>query len=729
MKRLLSVLALMLLVVAAGQLSAQTRRTIAEIKEVVSFTSDSSKFHGESVEVEGIVVTDPRDWYQAVESTVRYSFWIQAEGQGGPNSGLQIRLNDGSQAGGTGITSLRRGMRVRLKGVVSYFMGEIQINLSTNDEIEILGSGVPLAEKPVIPIGDLNIGDHVPGVSAQVETGTQWEGTYVTLRNVRVTRVTGTASRGSFHVSDNDGNEMLIWDAHKDMRARTGGFNFPAVGVVFTQISGIVYHRAFDKPGSYEVHPWSPEDLVADPTTVPPTMGNISRNPVCPTPAQSVQVSVPVTHNAGTAITRVSLKYGTVATGGTPMTVEMTRQGDNYVGTIPAQAAGTFVYYRVEAIDANGNSTRDIPVTAPFFYTVNENGCTIRDIQFANHSQYSNNDREINFPSGYRFHTVTNVRGIVTAVDQADNLGFVYIQQRGQSSWAGIQITGSGIAGLAIGDSVSVTGTVQESFGHTTINATEVNKLGTATPIAPIRVPLSTFATDAYVAAESRAKEQYEGMLIEIREATPLRVVQDKAEEQTFGGNVNTNRRMDWRVGTNRENELEGLRIMTGGTTGTDAASRSCGFINNPEWQARLTPGVDTFNIDRSGRFCFEYIRGIVFFGRSLWRLQPRNNADIRPDATCPLVDDTVSRAQLRVVNDFVKLAPNPTRDVVRLTSSGLMQSVELLDLTGRTVVRFRDLMATQTQLDLTGVQGGTYIVRVIDRQGLVSNQRLILTP
>ena len=723
MKRLLSVLALLLLV-ATVQLQAQTRRTIAEIKEVISFTSDSSRFHGESVEVEGIVVTDPRDWYQAVEDRVRYSFWIQAEGQSGPNTGLQIRLNDGSQAGGTNITSLRRGMRVRLKGTVDYFTGEIQIALSTNDEIEILGTGVPLAEKSVIPIGELNIGDHVPGVSAQVETGTRWEGTYVTLRNVRVSRVTGTASRGSFHVTDNEGNEMLIWDAHKDMRARTGGFSLPAVGVVFTEISGIVYHRAFDKPGSYEVHPWSPQDLVADPATVPPTVGNITRNPVCPTPTQSVQVSVPVTHNAGTALTRVSLKYGTVASGGTPMIVEMTQQGENYVGTIPAQAAGTFVYYRVEAVDANGNSSRDVPVTAPFFYTVNEAGCTIRDIQFANHQHYSNNEREINFASGYRFHTVTNVRGVVTAVDQADNLGFVYIQQRGQTAWAGIQITGSGIASLAVGDSVSVTGTVLENFGHTQINATEVTKVGTAAPIVPVRVPLSTFGTDAYNSSESRAKEQYEGMLIEIREATPLRVVQDSAEVQTFGGNINTNRRMDWRVGTNASNELEGLRIMTGGTTGTDAASRSCGFINNPNWMARLTPGVDTFNIDRSGRFCFESIRGILFFGRSLWRLQPRNNNDLTPDASCPL---RVSRKARLLPAEALSLYPNPARTWVRVESTQPLAEVEILDLTGRSIVRQTLSGTSDARLNTADLPAGIYVVRAVDRSGAVGQQRLVV--
>lgn len=718
MKRALFVLALLSLLTAA-QLSAQTLRTIAEIREPAAADNDTSAIHGELIEVEGVVVTNPNDWYQAVQENVRYSFWIQQEGQNGPNSGLQIRLNDGTQAGGTGITGLRPGMKIRLVGTVDYFTGEIQIALSPDHEINVTGTNVPLAEKQVVEVSSLN---NDAGV-AQIETGTPWEGVYVKLENLNVISVNGAADRGNFTVADAEGNTIIIWDANKDMRASAAGFTKPAVGVTFSAISGVVYHRAFTWPGSYEIHPYSTSDFEIDTNTVPPAIGGIQRSPVCPKASEAVTVSAQVTHASGTAISRVQLRYAVGPTSNQYTTVEMTGSGDTYTGTIPAQAAATFVHYHLTAEDANGNT-----VSAPtssnrlssYSYTVNDGGCSIRDIQYAGHSFHPFGETERNYESGYRSHTVTDVKGIVTAAANPSNLNALYIQQRGVSAYAGVQITGQGIAGLNIGDSVSVTGTVRENFGQTLIEATQTNKLGEATPITPVRVAVSVFETDV-IGATANRREEIEGMLVELRENTPLLVVQAKAEEQTFPDNINTNRVNDWRVGLERNNPTTGARIMTGGPSGA-RTSKAVGFINSPDWQANLTSGVDTFNIDESGRFCFEAIRGIVQYDWNLWRLAPRNNDDVMPDTTCPL---GTSRKAPRIAADQIKLYPNPAGTWFAIETDRALSSVELLDLTGRVVLRSE---LSKGRISVADLNAGVYLVRITDEAGAVGIQRLIIT-
>lgn len=256
------------LLLLAASLQAQTARTIQEIRQVVDLlTDDRSVLHGEQVLVEGVVVTDPNDWYQAAEATRRYSFWIQEAGESGSERGLQIRLNSGTPENteATGILNLRKGMRVRLAGEVAYFRGEVQINLATDRPIEVLEENFPLVDRPVF-IGSSIFTDLLG--EAQLVTATEWEGTYLTIRNLRVINVNTNASRGNFTVEDELGNTIVIWDAHKDMRTGQNGWQKPELEDRFLSISGILYHRVGGNPpqlpGTYELHPYSPEDLVRE---------------------------------------------------------------------------------------------------------------------------------------------------------------------------------------------------------------------------------------------------------------------------------------------------------------------------------------------------------------------------------------------------------------------------------------------------------------------------------
>ena len=113
------------------------------------------------------------------------------------------------------------------------------------------------------------------------------------------------------------------------------------------------------------------------------------------------------------------------------------------------------IRYYISGKDDLNNVTLQPDVTGgsvPEFYTVNDQGCTLHDIQFTPYHSGR---------SGYENQTVT-VRGVVTATAGAGNLGSVYIQQAGETQWAGMWLTGGTLtSNLHAGDLVGVTGVVE----------------------------------------------------------------------------------------------------------------------------------------------------------------------------------------------------------------------------------------------------------------------------
>ena len=130
---------------------------------------------------------------------------------------------------------------------------------------------------------------------------------------------------------------------------------------------------------------------------------------------------------------------------------------------------------------------------------VNSDGCTIKDIQFTPFT---------NGRSGYVGDTVV-VQGIVTSQVNG-NLGYVHMQQPGQTSWGGIWVNGGTlISGLSIGDQVNITGVVEESFGLTRIsNITNSAVVAFGQPVpAPLELDPALFTT--YSATGASQNEQY----------------------------------------------------------------------------------------------------------------------------------------------------------------------------------------------------------------------------
>lgn len=672
----------------AGSSILMAQTPISNIQTPVSASNDTSVMKGQTVTVEGIVVTDPTKWYQA---TNNYSFWIQTKGQSGPKTGIQIRLQQGnSQGANTGVTGLTPGTEISLSGKVDYFQGETQIALDTTQAISILNLGQTISGPSVITVGTLNNASNV----AQA-TGEQYQGSWVEIQNVTVVSVTGTAGRGNFTVQDAGGNRVDIWDANIDMRNSVNGFSKPSVGSVFTSIKGIVYHRGINN--KYELHPWNAADLVVG--AAPPTVSSVSRIPACPTPAGNVTVNSVVTAPNGETITGVVLYYAVGASTTTYTQVPMTETTPgNWSASIPMQADGSIVHYYVIATDNTGD-TKKYPSFTPLFYRVNTNGCTIYDIQYVPQAiiQGTSTWNE----SGYNNLAVTGVKGVVTS--SVGDLGYIFIQESGKTAWAGIQVIGDATVNtLNVGDSVTISGDVTEYFGHTQIkNATAV-KHTSGNPVIPVMLPVATM-TDTM----SLNLEAYESMFLRYEETGGLYVVNALVD------GVNANHKGDWRVGADQFDPNRGVRILTGRATNNIFSSLNCAYVNDITWQVtdgamNVTPIVVTSGMQVNS------IQGIMMYQWSTVKVLPRNTAD---------VDIITSKEKFATKN--ISFYPNPVQNQLFVNVEG-KGTIVIFDINGKEVMKTSVENGTNN-ISTSNLNNGTYMLQLIQNDTVVSHGKVVV--
>lgn len=708
-------------------LSAAAQTPLKTITEIVTPDGEGEKsaINGQTIRVQGVVLSDPNKWYQfppnSWNNANNCSFWIQAKGQGGPKSGCQIRLQNGALAPALGLTNIVPGNFIELKGKVDFYQGEIQIALDTLAEIQVLEQNVPIAPEADITIKMLNVGSGTSGGTAQA-TGNDYQGAFVRIKNAEVVFRNSANNRGNFRVKDNEGNEIIIFDSNKDMRNQQNGYTKPEVGETISEISGIVYHRGYDPSsgaaGNFELHPFVvPQQIKRDSCSLPPQIGFINRTPVCPKASEPVKVTAQITHpspNAQFVSVKLRYKTGAPAAQNTYTAVDMTNVGGSeWSASIPAQANGTFVHYFIEAqvkvvngsCPANLIVSRSEPTYNPLSYTVNDNGCEIYDIQrtFDFSQFFAPSDR---FSSGYEFQTITGVRGVVTSTaDKNTNLGWVHIQQRDKNTWAGIQLytqSGSLLADLNIGDSVIVSGTVKEYFGLTQIEVTDVQKLGTVSPITPLILSTNTFVTNNEIQTE--ATERYESMLIRVNESG-LRVVNRMPDE-----NFNS-RKQHWRIGTQAQLPDNGLRVMTGGITAS-RCSKNIRYINSEEWMPYLINVNAPCYVNTTTTL--SEITGVVTYDFYRAVLLPRNEADIVNLQGCSLTGIT----KVAENNQLFKLYPNPTANQVIISAPNSENfTATFLDLTGKVLLTGNSELS-KAVISTESLVPGIYFVKLHDSKG-----------
>ena len=250
------------------------------------------------------------------------------------------------------------------------------------------------------------------------------------------------------------------------------------------------------------------------PHNVSPTISSIAIQPSSPTEADDVTVSAVITDDG--TIASATLTYNTGSTD-TDVTMANTT-GDTYTGTIPAQAAGTTVTFSITAVDNEDGTT----TSAESSYLVNSTGGAITAIYDIQYTTDSSGDSPLNG------QTVT-ISGIVTAEFWGSSSNrYLYVQDA-EGPWNGVvcfeydgwdtfDFTSSAgtVHSVAEGDSVTVTGTVDEYYGLTEIvDVTEVIIYGPAVNmISPAVVTpgqIMTGGTDA---------EAYEGCLVKVDNVT-----------------------------------------------------------------------------------------------------------------------------------------------------------------------------------------------------------------
>ncbi len=679
--------------------------TIQQIQDVPAATLgacvDSSSYNGDTVTVTGVVVTHPDS--NSLTNTTRAQIWIR-NGYG-PFSGLDvIQFFDPSQ---NGMSSLLPGDSVQITGsIVEFGGGETEIIPVDNANITILGSGANI-QASVVQACDLNNSNQ----ENQLPTGEPLEGLYVELQNVTVVSVDpfSGGTRVSFVVQDGNGCRVNISDRFLVQRLPNGNpagtFVAPAVGAQYDYIRGIVQHSPNGCTGSggrgYEVQPTRESDYDLNDSLSCPTASNIMRNIITPTSSQAVTVSADIEDLDGVASATLYYAVGVSNNSYTPVSMTLgsgSATNGNWSADIPAQSDGSFVKYYICTSDVNGNSCcfPDVPGSFdPLFYRVRDNGTTIFDVQFVP-SSFSNGT------SGYLDMEVT-VEGVVTASAEANNLGFVFIQQENELAWAGIMCTDNpSLATLQVGQKVNITGTVRENFGFTRIqdvSSVQVNGTGT---ITPLQLDPSVFTTYDFA-----TNEAYEGMLIELTNPQgQIFVVNENADAPSNFA--------EWRLGTDQFDPSNGTRVLTGRVTSSAYSSLNVSFVNDVQWAS--TDGIMNVSpVVVSAGDNFDWVRGVIAYTFGNMKILPRNDLDFSGGVS---VSDGLGHS--------IAAYPNPVNDQFNLdytfSTTQVNATANVYDLMGRNLKQVRlSEVAGKEVIDMQDLSAGAYILQISsDNAGMI---------
>lgn len=654
----------------------------------------------DTVRIRGVVVMDA-----GLSTLVQgKQIWIQTN-DGSPFSGIDIYQPSPSTAGddgGTGILSLVAGDSVEITGRVEEFSGETEfIPIITNPAtpIQLLGSGITVKSKLILA-GELNDNNR----NNILTTGEQYEGQYVELQNMTVVTVDpfSNGARVSFNIADASGNRVNVSDRFLAMRlpATGGTFVAPNVGDFITSIKGVIIHSKNNR--GYEIHPFDRNDIVYG--AAAPTISAISKNVAVPNNNDAVTISANITDKDG--VKYAKLFYSVGASNQNYTEIPMVANGNSYSAVIPAQADASFVKFFIEARDNSADSLLsripNVPTEDPKFYVVRNNGLTIFDLQY---TPFRGGN------SGYVDQSVT-VGGIVTA--SVSDLGYVYIQQENQSTFAGIPVVGgTGLDQLATGDKVTITGTVKEYFGLTRLESvTNIQKSGTGV-INPV-----TLEPDSFRIYTTSYGEAYESMLIKFAASSGkgLYITNTNADAPSNFA--------EYRVGRDTSDAGAGSRVMAGRQTSSAFSSKNVSYVNDSSWTPNV--GLPILVVQKGDTMAS--ITGIMTYSFSNMKLLPRNNNDF----------EAYSR-QLVGINSSaynkgeVVVYPNPATSNFNIKytmpKSSANINVAVYDILGN-LVASQALTSTEgnARIETANLTNGTYIYVVqSENEGILNTGRVVV--
>ena len=695
-----------------GAFTAQAQYPLKTIQEVQTVSQQnlaagieaSSIPSTDTIRIRGVVIMD------AGLSTLvgGKQVWIQTN-DGSSFSGIDLYQNfPGSTVtgdAGTGILSLVAGDSVEITGNVLEYQGEtefVPVNTTPATPIQILGGGIALKSK-LISAAELNDANR----NNILTTGEQYEGMYVEIRNLTVSTVDyfSNGTRVSFNIVDAAGNKINVSDRFKAFKLPAAGGTFvpPNVGDVLTSIKGVVVHSLNNR--GYELHVFDASQIVYG--AAAPTISQITRSIKVPTSTDAITVTANITDKDG--VNSADLYYAVGVNSTSYTSVAMTANGNSYSAVIPAQADGSFIKYYISAKDNSVGQLvsriPNVPTEDPKFYVVRNAGMGIYDVQYTPFKSGN---------SGFAGQEVT-VSGIVTS--SANDLGYIFIQQENQLNWAGVMCIGSTtLATLAIGDKVTVTGTVKENFGFTRIEAiTSVAKNGTGT-ITPIVLVADSFRKYSFTGTEP-----YEGMLVKFvgNPGSTLKVVNSNADDPSNFA--------EYRVGPDTTDAGAGCRVIAGRVTSSVYSSLNVSYVNDTIW-ATISGVMKVAPIVVQKGDAMTSVTGIMDYSFSNCKLMPRNNADF----------ENYVRLNVGVNSNAINLGkvvayPNPTSNQINfdyiLPANAANCAIVVYDLLGKVVANTNiNTLSGTASMATTHLAQGTYIYSITSSNlGQLNNGRFVV--
>ncbi len=554
---------LLILFLVQNSWSANLQNSIKEvtIKEIqfvpdslLLLGKDDSPFLGDTISVEGIAMFPVRKIFVGN----RWTLFITTP-EGGPWSALQIIQYDTMETN-TVFSAIEPGDRIKITGIVEEYQANArsstQIALITKPPIpvEFISSGNPLPKPVDITCADLN----------SLVEGEKYEAALVRIKNATVLGVVGTY----LQISDGTG-EVQINTYFNDLYnpVNTGTYKYPPIG---TRVNITGYIR--DYRNYFYLCPPSPDFIEVQ--KIPPSITNVTRQPVTPTASESVEVQAKIKDSNGT-VQNAKLFYRPGS--GVYQEVTMTPQNDSiFVGIIPPAADGTRIQYFLWADDNDGefSTAPGDTATSQYWYTVRDQGTTIYDIQW---TPYANGNS-----------LFTGLKVTVTGTVVADSTHFPsrYVLQDDMANpWHGIWVYDPAHKWI-LGDKVKVTGTVEEKYNQTQIaRVTDAVLIGKNGLVQPIKVTTGTIATNSPTA------EGYEAMLVEVSNMVVTNSFPDAPSNY-------------------------GEFVVDDGTGGVRVNDLSITFDGNTDSSFVVNDSVKT-------------VRGILSFDFYNYKIEPRNLADV----------------------------------------------------------------------------------------------------
>ncbi len=609
--------------------------TLQDIQFVSDTTTDPpSPLTGDTVRVQGTVMVSPlvnpsTDRRPIIAAGPRWVTYIEDK-YGNVYGGLNILQEDTSETGQqTFFDIIDTAQVVTFTGVITeYYTSTEMIQLVTPTTPISIDSTMAKRPDPIeLQVSDFDNNGQYNFASEK------YEDMYVIIRNVITSD--RNSSSGVFNFHDADGNTMHMYDqsGYFTLRAHrlVGLTNYdpPQDGSILTYIRGIINTRT----DGYYIVPVYPGDIGPIQQS-PPSITTIRRNTNEIARNQAVDISAKITDLDGTV--QESRLYYRVD-GGQRMMLPMTFNASDttYKATIPGvDSDSSIVDFYVWSQDNDGLISIN-PVDTlhdDYFYLVLNRPVGIRDVQYSP------------FGGGYSGYTNYNVtlQGVVTS-DTSDIKGYgttsflrSYIQD-GTGPWSGIEFSFGGSLGTELlnlkrGDLVTLTGTIQESFGVTVINKiTDYNVVSSNNPLPDPQV--ITTGEMGLLGDGEVEKEKWESVLVEYDDVTITNINADGGSN--FGEILVSDGTGDTRV------ELE---------DGSNSYHNGSG-----------EPG--TIEIQLGGHF--QKLKGIMYYSYSNYKLVPRKDDDF-VDYSTAVKEENTSPKTFSIEQNY----PNPFNPSTKIVYS-----------------------------------------------------------